>query len=269
MPRMLSTVAAAAVVLLGAASSANAYSILNLRDFTNSISISCDNSTGAGVLACTGLGFATALNSTSITFSGIVGDFNIGFTNGINNLPGGTTLAFSNTGSTQVSRIGGVGNETFIVDFTSVGFTSPLGVQKTLEGSSTTNAFAGGYALTDTIQTFFAVNSANGSSFAAPAAPDAVTSINCMMSPAQNNPAPNTGGCNAGTVAWTDPVLGVAGFSTRTQQVFTIAAASFINSTSALSITNVPEPMSISLVGAALLGMGVATRRRRVAASEA
>ena len=46
--------------------------ILSLSDGTTTAS--CDNRSGAGVLACGAAGFLTSLDSTSILFNGLLGD---------------------------------------------------------------------------------------------------------------------------------------------------------------------------------------------------
>ena len=253
MTNVLSKVAAAAAVLMGVATSADAFVILSMRDLSTATTLTCNTSTLVGCGA--GSGF-TVTNANNVSFAGAVGVFNTATTIGVNNVPGLPSGATSDTTSLTVSRTDGVAvDKTLVVDFISFVFTAPTGILKNLDGSASMSAGSSAFAPTDLINTTFSVDSDAGTAFVAG---PTISNTSCLMAALTSN------NCDAARVLWSDPALGVAGFSTRTQQVFQMAAGSRINSTSSLTIT-VPEPMSVSLVGAALLGLGLASRRRRTA----
>lgn len=262
MRNMLTKVAAAAVVLMGVATSADAFVILTIKDITavgGTATVTCNTSLAINAGNCgVGTGFSVT-SSNNVTFAGIVGDFDVISTQGVTNVPGLPTVATANTTSLTVSRIvGSIGTQNLVVDFVAFGFTQPLGEVKYMDGSAalTGNFFTAG----DLVNTTFSVDSEGGTGFVAG---PTITNTSCLMAAAPSN------NCDSPQVLWSDPNSGTPGFSTRTQQVFQMASTSVLDTTSRLKITPIPEPMSISLVGAALLGLGVASRRRRAAAAKA
>lgn len=259
MRNVLTKVAVAAAVLMGVASSANAFVVLTMKDLSTATTKSCNSQTLVGCGPGTGF---TVINPDFVNFSGSVGVFNVASTQGLNNVPGDPTVATANTTSLTVKRTDAAlpipATKSLVVDFISFDFMNPTGVLKTLQGSASTTAGSGFFnAGTETIFTDFRVDSDNGLGFLLGGT--VTGGVNCLMATAVAN------SCDGGTVVWSDPALGTPGFSTRTQQSFTLEAGSIVNTTSSLTIRNVPEPMSVSLVGAALLGMGLASRRRRAA----
>ena len=257
MKNVLTKVALAATVLMGVASSANAFVVLTMTQIAGP-SVSCNTFTlvGCGL----GSGF-TVINPNFVNFSGSVGAFDIASTQGLSNAPGSALVATANTTSLTVNRNdAAVGTKSLLVDFVVFDFFNPTGVDKTLQGSASTTAGQGFFnSATETVNTSFRVNSDNLFTNADFSLTNAAASIGCLMATSINT------SCNAGTAVWSDPAIGMPGFSTRTQQAFTLEAASVINTTSSLTIRNVPEPMTLSLVGAALVGLGFASRRRAAA----
>ena len=248
MSNVLSKVAAAAAVLMGVATSADAFVILSMRDLSTATTKTCNTFTLVG---CGGGSGFTVVDPNNVSFAGTVGVFDTTTTIGVNNIPGLPGGATSDTTSLTVTRNdGGAGSKNLVVDFISFVFTAPVGILKNLDGSASTSS--GRFTTGDLVNTTFSVDSDAGTGFVAG---PTISSTSCLMAVAPSN------NCDSPRVLWSDPALGVAGFSTRTQQVFQMAADSRINTTSSLTIT-VPEPMSVSLVGAALLGLGFASRRR-------
>lgn len=255
MRNVLTKVAIAAAMLMGVASAANAFAVLTMRDVSTATVKTCNTFTLVG--CGSGSGF-TVISPNFVNFSGSIGAFDVASTQGLNNAPG-TTVATSNTTSLTVNRNDvASGIKTLVVDFISFDFFNPTGIWKTMQGSASTTAPASFFnSTTESIITDFRVDSNNG--FGGFAFGPTVSGAACSMATALSN------NCNSALIVWNDPALGVAGFSTRTQQAFRIEASSIINTTSSLVIRNVPEPMTLSMVGAALLGLGFASRRRRSA----
>lgn len=256
MKNVLTKVALAATVLLGVASSANAFVVLTMTDLSTATTVTCNTQIGG----C-GAGFSI-INNNFVNFSGTVGVFDVASTQGLSNAPGSPLVATANTNSLTVNRNDGgpLGTKTLLVNFVVFDFFSPTGVDKTLQGSASTTAGQGFFnSATESVNTSFRVNSDNLYTNADFSLANSAASIGCLMATSTN------ASCNAGTAVWSDPASGLPGFSTRTQQAFTLEAASVINTTSSLTIRNVPEPMTLSLVGAALVGLGFASRRRAAA----
>ena len=252
MKSVFNKVAAAATLLMGVASTANAFVVLTMTDLSTATTVTCNTFIGF----C-GAGFVVN-NANNVNFIGTVGAFDVASTQGISNAPGNALVAFANTTSLAVNRNdGALGTKTLTVDFVVFDFFNPTSTSKTMQGSASTTAGQGLFnAATETIFTNFRVDSNNTTSLNLG---PTVSQLSCGMATSIND------SCNAGSIVWSDPVLGVAGFSTRTQQAFTLEAASIVNTTSSLTIRNVPEPMTLSLVGVSLLGLAFASRRRAAA----
>lgn len=253
MRKVFSKGALAAAAVLGLASSANAYVVLTITDLSTATTVTCNSFVGG----C-GSGFGVANNA--ISFAGSVGAFDIGFSSGTSNAPGNALFATSNTATTTVFRNdAAAGTKSLVIDLIAFDFFNPTGLQKTMEGSATPSNTIGFNSPLESVFTNFRVNSDNGSTAPSfnlvPGGP--VTSFSCTY-----NPASPTQCFNAGNAVWNDPASGQPGFSMRTQQSFNILAGTSINSSSSLTVRNVPEPLTVSLVGAALLAAGVASRRK-------
>lgn len=252
MRNVISKVAAAAAILMSVATSADAFVILSMKDITalgGTDTKTCDTSIGITATNCVVADGFTIINVNQVTFLGSVGNFDIASANGITNVPGTAGLATANTTALTVTQTG-TGFQNLVVDFIAWTYTQPTSILKNLDGSAamTGNVFAAG----DGVFSAFSVDSDTGTSFSG--GPTEFTTSCLMLAAPSNN-------CDSPRILWADPLLGVAGFSTRTQQLFGMAAGSIIDGSTRLKIT-VPEPMSLSLVGVALLGLGFASRRR-------
>ncbi len=252
MLKIFSKGAVAAAAVLGLASTANAYVVLTITDVTTNTSISCNSFIGG----C-GAGFAI-LNANSIAFGGTWQSFDIGFSSGTSNAPGNASFATSNTATTTVIRNDvAAGIKSLVIDLIAYDFFNPTGELKTMETSATPANTIGFSSPLESVFTNFRVNSANGSTAPSFNLGPNVTSVSCTYNP--SNP---TMCFNGPSAVWSDPILGTPGFSMRTQQSFNILSGTLMNSSSSLTVRNVPEPLTVSLVGAALLAAGIASRRK-------
>ena len=127
-----------ALVLCSVPAEANSF----LRIDVGGTTLTCDNSSGAGVAACTAAGFSTALGGNTITFSGTVNGVNIGApgVDGVTvtgNSPGTAALSFVMASETVLANLSGA-SRTVTIDFGQNNFTLPVGAT-TLSASDTAN----------------------------------------------------------------------------------------------------------------------------------
>jgi hypothetical protein len=257
MRKMMTKVALAAVAVVGVSTSAQAYVFMRLADLAADVTTiqtaaSCNTSlaqsnVAGGNCSTTDGFFGYALGANGIGFQGTVGNFSVFTTSGFGNIPGTPTSASLDTSSTRIvnntAAISGIDN--FYIDFRGFDFLFPAGQAKTLFGTasySTTTSGAG-----ETVNTNFYADPLNlgGTTVA----------DSCLMIVVTND------SCNTGSpIVWND--VGGGSFSLRSQQYFAINGQSIVNATTSVIVGAVPEPMTLSLVGAALLGAGLASRRR-------
>ena len=256
MHKILTKVAMAAVAVVGVSTSAQAYVFMRLADLnpvdaTIQTQVVCRTdmaqNNAAGGNCSTTDGFAGySLGTNTILFLGSVGNWNVSTTSGVANVPGTPIAATLDSSSTSVVNKS-VAFDSFYIDFRGFDFLFPAGEDKTLFGTashSTSTVVAGAPA---TVNTFFYADPMNGGG--------TTVADSCSMVLSTN------ASCNSGApIVWSDVGLGT--FSLRSQQFFNVNGGQVINSTATVTVGAIPEPMTLSLVGAALLGAGLVSRRR-------
>ncbi len=246
----LSKVAAAAGIMLASVTSAQATVALEIRDVTASVSLFCDTSLTFTASNC-GAGFIATFGGSFIAFTGNVGGFNISFTNFVSNTPGTPGEAILNGSTTQVERIG-AGQGQLQIDLKGFNYLYPAGELKTLSGSasltSSDTAFGSGPLGADRVFSRFLAAGDN----LIPGVGDPETF--CSIAISTNN------SCGTGQLYWTDADGGF--FSMRDVQLITLSEGKKVNTTVSGTVSAVPEPMTLSLVGAGLLGAAAVARRR-------
>lgn len=249
MRKVFSKLALAAAALAGASTSANAFVILTLQDTGPGLlgAVTCDTSAAVTAVNC-GAGF-TIITPDNVSFNGTVGDFTVSNTSGTNNFPGAVDEAFVAASTTNVvnNRAAGSGTDNFYINVRSFGFLLPAGEEKTFFGSASqtsTKSEAG-----DSVLSRFSVDPNNAGAL--------VNLLSCNLTIIANS------SCNTGApIVWQDPAMSAPGFSIRDEQFFTLNGGSRTGTTSTATVGAIPEPMTTSLVGVALLGMALASRRR-------
>lgn len=258
--KSMTKVALATAALVGATTSAHAYVFMQIADLNPvtlmiQTSVMCNTSLAqnnvAGGNCSTADGFAGySLGGNGITFGGTVGNFKVFTTSGITNIPGTASAAFLNTSSTSVENLSadGTGLDTMYIDFRGLDFLFPAGGAKTLFGSASySGTISGSGAGVQELDTRFYADPANAGGI--------TVADSCELNIAV------AGGCDSGApVVWFDTPG--SSFSLRSQQYFSLVGSTITNSTSSVVARALPEPMTLSLVGAALLAAGVASRRR-------
>lgn len=245
----LGAIALAAGLLLAVASPAHSRVVLSIS--SGGTTFACDNSLAVTTTNCA-VGSFNLIGSTGMTFSGSLNGFTVGMTVGLSNLPGDPNGAYLTGTDTFVQRTG-AGQAGLTIDLRALGFQQPNHPNKTLFGASSFSANTPWQAA-DSVVGQFATSASNALN---PTLSHSVGNgyTTCTVTAAAGA---TSGRCDAPTVLWSDPS---APFSMRTRQTYNLsngAIATFTHSATA----QVPEPMTLSLVGAALLGAAVVSRRR-------
>lgn len=245
----LGKVAAAAAVLLGVATSAHSTVRLDLTDVTGGTSLTCDTAFLISATNCSvAAGFSIIGSGAGIRFEGTVGGFTVFTTTFASNVPGTATAALLNGSTTLVTRTA-AGQGDLRIDLAGFGYTLPAGPVKTLRGSASLTSSDNTFGATDLVFSQFVANPDN-------AFPIAGTdpTRQCSMS------ISSSANCSTGSIEWFDPLGGT--FSMRDVQLIRLSSGHTVNTTISGTVGAVPEPMTLSLVGAALLAAAGVARRR-------
>jgi hypothetical protein len=220
--------------------------------------LSCNNSTAAGVAACTAAGFVTVLGGTGIAFAGAVGGYVVFDLALTSNAPGNPLIAFATDTKTAVANVSG-GATALVVSFAVNNFALPAGSPLTLSASQaatfimatagSTQAFTGWGNAANTLAT------AIGTSVATP------TCVNPSIAPPVN-------ACSSVGI----PVLfaRAGNFALNGVETINLNQGAISNFQGSIAVTppldTVPEPGSIVLMAAGLFGLvgyGRVLRRRQ------
>jgi hypothetical protein len=240
-----SKLGAAAVVLLGMATSAQSGVRLDLTDVGAGINMFCDSTAFA---AC-GAGFSLTA-SGGLRFEGTVGGFSVDTTSFSSNLPGTASAAILNGSTTQITRTGS-GQGELRIDLSGFGYTLPAGEFKTLRGRASVTTSDETFGTGDLVFNQFIVDPGNG--FPVVGDPTRVRSCTVTL-------IADSGNCSTSVSVWQDADLGT--FSMRDVQLVRLTNGHTVNTTISGTVGRVPEPMTLSLVGVALLGVAAVARRR-------
>ena|SRR5215510_5389453 len=242
------------LVVMGYGSNVEASAILAITD-TSGGSAGCDNSQAFTATNC-GAGFVTALNSSSIIFSGSVGGFTLGLVAVAGNQPGNTTAGNVLDAKFNVLHTSGTGN--LQVDFGGNNFALPVGPVLFLSASD--SGTWGQSQATDT-QGFQSWGRADN---ALTIPGGTATAIAPPCTPG----AGLTTSCSAATVD-VPFARGAGNYSLTARQILTQSSLDSLDASFAATVTafaepiTVPEPASIALLGTGILVLaGIAVRRK-------
>jgi hypothetical protein len=255
----LGAIAVAAGVLMGVATPAQSRVVLKLT--AGLTTLTCDTSLAVSVSNCSTGFLISNVGGTGVFYTGAINGFSVTMTSGVANIPGSPGGAELNGSSTAVTRTA-AGQGTLTIDYSGYGYLNPDGANKFLSGSASLSAnnWLGGVG-GDTVASSFAASAANALPSLVSSAGNPFTS--CSMAPASSGVSISNN-CVAAPQTWAD-TPGTT-FSMRSVQTFTLNNARTANTSFSTLVTAVPEPMSLSLVGAGLLGAALVSRRRNKAA---
>ena len=247
----------AAVALTAVASAAQAYVQISLVD-TGGGAVSCSTQNAATVAACSA-GFtafgggAVTVGTLDLQFSGFVGGFRVTTTSLGSNTPGTMVVGTLDQSATRVERRTGFGAGTLFIDSFAFNYTSPVGPLRSFTGATSFDSSL--YANTDSVTTVLTYDPFNlgGDNFSAGTTSFAAT---LSLPPYDGSSKSDSEAFGLVTVA------GPGSYSLRHKQAYALAEGSVINSTATSAVRRIPEPMSASLVGIALLGLAFAARRK-------
>ncbi len=267
MRRSLIAVAAGAALVLAAGSASAAprvvLTIKVIADSTFSGLLGGAASAGVNIITCDSAGLLSFGCSPAFTFSSgpfgtgwtannvMLGNFGFFNTSFAGNAPGTSTKATLDATQNLLTNFGaGIGY--FEVDLQAFDYnlptaSGPLGL-RTLSGSASLTSGATLLA-GEQVESFFYADGTNNAFKS--------NEISCLMAGGTSNK------CDAPSTVWSD--VGGGTFAMRDIVRYTLGGGGrSINTTSSGVVNPVPEPMSIALVGLALLGAAVASRRSKV-----
>jgi hypothetical protein len=252
----LNVFGAAALTL--AASAANAYVVIGITDTVSSATVFCSTQTLATVAACSG-GFtafgggAVTVGATDIVFSGFIGGFRVTTTSLASNTPGTPLFGTLDQSSTSVERRAGFGTGTLFIDSWGYDYINPAGPLRTYSGSTSFSSSL--YSNADRVSTILTVDPSNlgGGDLDA-----GTTSFGAELALPAYDGSSQSVLRNFAPVSFAD----TGSYSIRHQQAFRLDEGSLINSTATSIVRRIPEPVSASLVGLALVGLALASRKR-------
>jgi len=246
MKRTLVTVLGSAALLVVVSPTAKADAFLSLQN--GATLLACNNSTAAGVVACTAAGFTTVLGGNSIDFGGgAVGGYFVNDVALTSNSPGSPALAFVTDTKSAVQNLS-AGATALIVSFAVNNFALPAGSPLTLSASQAATFVT---AAVGSSQAFTAWGNA-ANTLAVVTGPPFVTTPNCV----NNVIAPPENACSSVGV----PVLFNRGglFALNGQQTINLNQTGVANFQGSIAVTPpnvVPEPGSLVLLATGLFGL--------------
>lgn len=248
MRKSVISLAIATAALLGAASATQAKVVLKLQAFAS------DGITLLGSSTCDSSAFGACSSDFSLvggglSFVGSVANFSVTTTTFSGNVPGTPLSATLDASTTKVVNTSALGSGFgfFFIDVFATDYMFPSGNDKYLSGSASLTQTSSSVTAGDYLDSRFYADGTNMGL--------ATNLRTCTLASATFAAC---GAPAAGT--WNDADGGL--FSMRDIQVYRLTAGKTINTTSSGEVTPVPEPMTLSLVGAALLAAGVVARRK-------
>lgn len=252
MKKTLLVLIAAIALVVGYSPAAQADAFLSLSN--GSTTVSCNNSTSAGVTACSASGFATSLGSNSIIFAGgTVGGYAITQVSLTSNSPGSPAAAFALDTKTGATNVTG-GASSLTVQFAVNNFTLPLGNPLTLSASQSGTFTVA--AVGDNEAFTAGGDAANSLTPLAGVQDTTPLCVNASISPPQT-------ACSTAGIPTTFARSGA--FALSGQEIISLAQGDVASFTATVAATPaaVPEPSSLLLLGAGMIILAGGRKLRR------